>query len=75
MTGQRGRDPSGRWWLALLSLPILCCVGTTLIAAFGGGSLIAAFGGLAGSALLAAAGVAILLAVATVVVLRRRVRR
>jgi len=74
VTGQRGREASGRWWLALLGLPILCCAGSTLIAALGAGSLIAAVGGLAGSALLAAAGVAILL-VAAVLVARRRVRR
>jgi hypothetical protein len=74
VTGQRGREASGRWWLALLALPILCCAGTALFAALGAGSLIVAVGGLAGSALLAAAGVAILLA-AAVLALRRRVRR
>jgi hypothetical protein len=56
VTGQRGREASDRWWLALLGLPILCCAGTTLIAALGAGSLIAAVGGLAGSALLAGRG-------------------
>lgn len=74
MTGQRGREASGPWWLALLGLPTLCCAGTTLIAALGAGSLTAAIGGLAGSTLLAAAGVSVLLA-AAVLVVRRRVRR
>ncbi|MEO6206208.1 MAG: hypothetical protein ABIO67_12640 [Mycobacteriales bacterium] len=73
MTSQRGRESSGRWWLALLSLPILCCAGTTLLGAIGVGSVPAAVGGLAGSALLAAAGIPILL-IAAVLLVRRRVR-
>jgi len=60
--GQRGREASGRWWLALCGLPLLCCAGTTLLGALGVGSVTGAVGGLAGSALLEAAGVAILLA-------------
>lgn len=72
MTGQRGREAPGRWWPALLGLPILCCAGSTVIAALGVGSVTAAIGGLAGSALAAAAGTAILISTAVLVLRRRR---
>ena len=60
------------WWPALLALPILCCLGSSLLAAIGVGSVTAAVGGVTGSAILVVAGV--LLAVGGLVWRRRRRR-
>ena len=66
------KDRSGARWLALLALPVLCCVGHALLLAAGVGSLAAVAGAVAGSALMAAAGFAVVAAVAAVVARRRR---
>ncbi len=61
----RGRkDRAGAGWLALLALPVVCCVGHAALLALAAGSLTAGAGAAAGSALLAAAGIALVAAAA-----------
>lgn len=64
--------PAGRGLLALLALPVLCCVGHAVLLAAGVGSVTVLVGGVSGSVLLV--GLGLLLAVGAVVVLRRRER-
>ena len=71
MTSQPDKT-AGRGWLALLALPVLCCVGHAVLVAAGVGSLTALVGGATGSVLLLGAG--LLLIAGAVVVLRRRDR-
>ena len=71
MTGPQERT-AGRGLIALLALPVLCCVGHAVLLAVGVGSVTALLGGATGSVLLV--GVGLLLAVGAVVVLRRRMR-
>lgn len=68
---QQGR--TGARWLALLALPVLCCVGHGLLLAAGVGSLTALTGVAADNGLLVAAG-ALLLAFAAVLLVRRQRR-
>jgi LPXTG-motif cell wall-anchored protein len=70
------RDQRGRaGGLALLGLPVLCCVGHAVLLAAGVGSLTAVTGAAAGSALLGAAGLAVLVGALAAVLLRRRRQR
>ncbi len=70
MTGPREpRHGGGRWKVALVALPVLCCAGPALLAALGAGSVGALLGGATGSAALAVAGLAV---VAVAVLVRRR---
>ncbi len=62
-------------WLALLAVPVLCCVGHAVLLEAGVGSLTAVTGAVAGSTLLAAGGRAVVAAAVTAVVLRRRRQR
>ncbi len=65
---------TGSRWLALLALPILCCVGHVVLLALGVGSLAAVTGAITNRVLLAVVGVAVVV-VAGVVVLRRTGKR
>jgi hypothetical protein len=67
--------PSGRGWLALAALPVLCCVGHVLLVALGVGSLSAVVGGVTGSVVLAGLGLLLVAAAALVAVRRTKVRR
>lgn len=67
-----GGTPSGRGWIALAALPVLCCVGHVVLVAFGVGSLSAILGGVTGSLVLAAVG--LLLTGAAGLVVARRIK-
>ena len=71
-TDQQNR--TGSRWLALLALPVLCCVGHAVLLALGVGSLAAVTGAVTGRFVLVAVGL-VLAVVAGAVVLHRRRRR
>ena len=77
MSTDQGSRTSSRW-LALLALPVLCCLGHAVLLGLGVGSLAAVTGAVTGSILLSLAGVvlaAVAVSVSVSVVLRRRGRR
>jgi len=49
MTGPREPGRGGRWIVALVALPVLCCAGPVLLTALGAGSLGALAGSVTGS--------------------------
>ena len=71
-TDQQNR--TGSRWLALLALPVLCCVGHAVLLALGVGSLAAVTGAVTGRVVLLTAGL-VLAVVAGAVVLHRTRRR
>ncbi len=73
MTPSR-KDRAGTGWLALLALPVVCCVGHTALLALAAGTLTSGAGAAAGSEPLAAAGIALVTSAAVAVLLRHRNR-
>lgn len=69
MSGHQEKT-AGRGLVALLALPVLCCIGHALLLAAGFGTLTALVGGVAGSIGLVAAG--LLFAAGAAVLLRGR---
>lgn len=67
------RDRTGSHWLALLALPVLCCLGHAVLLGLGIGSLAAVTGAITSSVVLAVVG--LVLAAALTLVLRRRAQR
>jgi hypothetical protein len=65
MSGPQERG-EGRWWWALLALPVVCCAGSGVLAALGVGSIGAVLGGLTGSILLGVLGLLVLIVTVTV---------
>ena len=49
------------WWPALLALPVLCCVGHTVLVVVGAGSLTSVLGGATGSVALVVTGLLLIL--------------
>lgn len=75
MTGPRDPRRGSGWLMALFALPVLCCAGPAVLAAFGAGSVGALLGGATGSAILVVAGLAVGCVALAVLARRRRAPR
>ena len=67
----RQRDRTTLGWLALLALPVVCCIGHVVLLAVGVGTLSTLAGAATGSRLLITGGVLLAVAAAAVAVRRR----
>lgn len=67
MTGPREPGRGGRWIVALVALPVLCCAGPVLLTAIGAGSLGALAGSATGNLALALGGLTVAFIVVAVI--------